>query len=112
MNKLGYLILFLAFPISYTLIHFLGLKLIGDYTFIFMICSGVALLSFMQSQNETNRKVKHLFYYAISIFNVSIILMYIIDLMFDSIFGTAKVIWTIIITTIISLCIYLFRDKS
>lgn len=113
----------LVWVISYVLKHNISyggynqcqkelIQLSIDYFITFGYCIGTSLVTIYFASKELNKKAKHLFYGTLTILNLSIVSAYVIDLLADSIFGTTKVIYVIILTTIISLCIYLFSDKS
>jgi hypothetical protein len=115
MKKIAYLILFFAYPLNYTMRYNFNVGLEAtskaNYLFIFMICLGIGLMAYHEGKKEKDRGKKYLFYYTISVFNFSVIMTYLIDLLVDPIFQTGKVIWSIFITTIISLCIYFCKRK-
>lgn len=114
MNKLGLLILFLSFPLNYILKYNIGIGDIkADYASTFMICIGISFIAhYFGKFQAKSKKEKYLFFYPIVIFNLSIVITYLIDLLIDPIFQTGKVIWSFIFTTFITLCIYLFWGKS
>lgn len=113
LDKIGFIILSIVWPLSYYLKHINHIvsQLVVDYFITFGYCIGTALITYYYGKKCTNLKKKILFYYAIAILNVSIVATYLIDLVVDSLFGTTKVIWSIIITFIISLCVYLSSRK-
>lgn len=118
MNKLGLIILFLAFPVNYVIKYNLGIDLDKDFALIadlsstLMSCTGIAFIAYYFGRYEKKKVVKILYYYAIAIFNVSIVLIYLIDYLIDPIFETGKVLWGVIFAATLSLCIYLVSDKS
>lgn len=113
LNKIGFIVLSLVWFVSYYMKHVdpVKLQLAVDYFITFGYCIGTALIAFYYGKKETNKKAKFLFYYAIAILNVSIVITYLIDFVVDDFFGTTKVIWSILLTAIFSLCIYLFSYK-
>jgi hypothetical protein len=113
LNKIGFLILCSVWIVGYPLKHMVHIvtQLTVDYFITFATCIGIALISMYYGKLSENRKEKHLFYGTITILNLSIVITYLIDLAFDSIFGTTKVIFVILTTSIISLCIYFCKVK-
>lgn len=122
LDRIGLLLMSLIWIISYILKHNMSynnyseekirlIQLTIDYFITFGYCIGTALISIYYGKKEKDKITKHLFYGTITILNLSIVGTYLIDLVFDPIFGTTKVIWAIIITSIISLCVYLFKRK-
>ena len=114
MNKLGFAILSLVWVVSYFLKHIdpVNNQLAVDYFITCGYCIGTALIAYFYGKRETNRKTRILFFYTIAIYNISIVFAYLVDFIADSLFGTTKLIWTIIITTTISLCIYFFKRNN
>jgi len=114
MNKIGFIILSLVWGISYFLKYIdpVSNQLAVDYFITFGYCTGTALITYFYGKQEKNRNSKILFFYTIAIYHTSIIIAYLIDFLVDDFFGTTKNIWTIIITTIISLCIYFFKRNN
>ena len=113
MIKLGFVLLFLAHPLNYFLKYNMDLKdYRADYISTFMMCIGLSFIAYYFGKYlAKSKKEKYLFFYPIAIFNLSLVLIYSIDLLIDPIFHTSKVIWSFIITTFITLCIYLFSQK-
>lgn len=112
MNKIGLIILFFAFPMNYTLKYNLKIGDIkADYASTFMMCIGLSIIAFYFGKYSESRKAKYLYFYPIAIFNLSLVLTYSIDLLIDPIFQTGKIIWSFIIATFLSLCIYLLWGK-
>jgi len=111
MNKIGFIILSLVWVISYFLKYIdpVNNQVIVDYFITFGYCLGTALIAYYYGKSEKNINARILFFYTIAILNVLIIFTYLIDFIADDLFGTTKVIFTIITTTIISLCIYFYN---
>ena len=111
MKKLGFIILFLVWPLSY---YFRFIKpfdnqLIVDYFITFGYCLGTSILAYSEFKKEVNIWVKYMFWNVIIVMGVAIILTYLIDFIIDDLFETSKLIWSIIIATFVSLCIYYFK---
>jgi predicted permease len=96
---------------GYTDAQKIFIQLAIDYYITFGYCIGTGLLALYYGLKEQDKRKKHLFYYAIVILNFSIVAAYLIDFVTDPLFGTTKVIWAIIFTTILTLCIYLFKVR-
>ena len=112
LDKIGFIILFLVWPVSYYLKYIdpVNNQIFVDYLITFGYCAGTSIIAYHYGRKQKNWP-KHLFYYSIAIFGIAIILTYLIDLAIDDLFGTTKVIWSFIITISICIIIYLFGSK-
>ena len=78
--------MFLAYPLFYVFKYNLNVSFNVDKLFIYCICVGVSLLSWGIGIEEKSKVKKILFYYTIAIFNLSIVLTYVIDSIADPFF--------------------------
>ncbi len=113
LDNIGFIILCTVWAISYYFKHISDLihQIVIDYYITFGYCIGTSLIAYYYGKKCKKRRKKILFYYTIAIYNISIVITYLIDFVIDDFFGTKKVIYTILLTTFISLCIYLFKPR-
>lgn len=113
LNTIGFIILSIVWPLSYYLKYIKSgvPQILVDYIITIGYCIGTALIAYYYGKKCKRFRKKVLFYYSIAILNISIVIAYIIDFAADSFFSTKKVIYTIILTSVISLCIYLFSPR-
>ena len=115
MKKLGFIILFLVWPLSYYFKHIQPIfdeglnQLVIDYFITFGYCLGTSLAAYAEFKKEANRWVKYMFWNVIIVMGVAVILTYLIDFVVDDLLETSKLIWSIMIATFVSLCIYYFK---
>ena len=111
MKKIGYIILVSVWIVSYSLKHVYPVfsALFIDYLITFGYCLGTSIIAYYEFKKEKNRWARYMFWNVIIVLGGAIITTYIIDLVFDDLIGTYKVLWSILLTTIGSLCIYFLQ---
>ena len=118
--KIGLIIFCLVWIISYYFKHIfidvVNIELqqtIIDYFITIGYCAGTAIISFhfYMKEKAKGEARDYLLYFTVMALSLLIIGTYIIDLLFDSFFGTTKVFWSIIITATFSLCTYFLKRK-
>jgi len=82
-----------------------------SYVTIFLLMSTLAALAYSDMVKERDKLKKYLIYRNCIILGGVVILTYIIDLIFDQLIGTAKIIYWAIVLTIASICVYFYKLK-
>jgi len=113
MKKTGYIILATVWPISYFFKYEWPIfeTIVIDYYITIGYCIGMSMLAYDDSKKEKNKWAKHMFYYVITALGLGIVLTYSIDFIIDDLWGTSKLIWSIIIATFISLCFSFYKKR-